>query len=237
MKVLSCPWIKNQIRKRSRPLRPSMASQSFFRAKGKAASMLQYGQDQTCDYTSDEVYPPAEDTYLLLKAALDESRPADRAIEIGCGSGILTQELSSRVQRLIATDINPHALRATRSRGGKVALIRADIFKGIGGRFDLVLFNPPYLPFRPEERSGSWIDRALDGGESGRETIDRFLQGLEDHLLPGGRALLLVSSLTGLHEVIETASSLGLQAKVILCQRCFFEQLYVLRIWAKGNAL
>jgi len=56
-------------------------------------------------------------------------------------------------------------------------------------------------------------------------------------LLPGGRALLLISSLTGLHEVIETASSLGLQAKVILCQRCFFEQLYVLRIWAKGNAL
>jgi release factor glutamine methyltransferase len=197
--------------------------------------MLHHDQVRGCDYISDEVYPPAEDTYLLLKAALAEAGPEDLVLEIGCGSGILAEELSSRVQRLIATDINPHALRATRSRAVKVDLVRADLFRGIGERFDLVLFNPPYLPFRPEERSGNWIDRALDGGESGRETVDRFLQELEEHLRPGGRALLLISSLTGLHEVIETASSLGLQAEAVLFQRCFFEQLCVLRMWAKDR--
>lgn len=199
--------------------------------------MHRYGQDKNCDYISEEVYPPAEDTYLLLGAALAEARMEDRTLEIGCGSGILARELSSRVQCLIATDINPHALHATRSRAGDVELIQADLFKGIGGRFDLVLFNPPYLPFKPEERSGGWIDWALDGGESGRETINRFLRELEDHLLPGGRALLLISSLTGLHEVMETACTQGFQAKVVLNERCFFEQLYVLRIWRKGNTL
>lgn len=199
--------------------------------------MHRYGQDKNCDYISEEVYPPAEDTYLLLGAALAEARMEDRTLEIGCGSGILARELSSRVQCLIATDINPHALHATRSRAGDVELIQADLFKGIGGRFDLVLFNPPYLPFKPEERSGGWIDWALDGGESGRETINRFLRELEDHLLPGGRALLLISSLTGLHEVMETACTQGFQAKVVLNERCFFEQLYVLKIWRKGNTL
>lgn len=199
--------------------------------------MHRYGQDKNCDYISEEVYPPAEDTYLLLGAALAEARMEDRTLEIGCGSGILARELSSRVQCLIATDINPHALHATRSRAGDVELIQADLFKGIGGRFDLVLFNPPYLPFKPEERSGGWIDWALDGGESGRETINRFLRELEDHLLPGGRALLLISSLTGLHEVMETACTQGFQAKVVLNERCFFEQLYVLRIWRKGKTL
>ena len=199
--------------------------------------MHRYGQDKNCDCISEEVYPPAEDTYLLLEAALAEARMEDRALEIGCGRGILAQELSSRVQCLIATDINPHALHATRSRAGDVELIQADLFKGIGGRFDLVLFNPPYLPFKPEERSGGWIDWALDGGESGRETINRFLRELEDHLLPGGRALLLISSLTGLHEVMETACTQGFQAKVVLNERCFFEQLYVLRIWRKGKTL
>lgn len=199
--------------------------------------MHRYGQDKNCDYISEEVYPPAEDTYLLLGAALSEARMEDRTLEIGCGSGILARELSSRVQCLIATDINPHALHATRSRAGDVELIQADLFKGIGGRFDLVLFNPPYLPFKPEERSGGWIDWALDGGESGRETINRFLRELEDHLLPGGRALLLISSLTGLHEVMETACTQGFQAKVVLNERCFFEQLYVLRIWRKGKTL
>ena len=200
-------------------------------------SMHRDGQDKNCDCISEEVYPPAEDTYLLLEAALAEARMEDRALEIGCGRGILAQELSSRVQYLIATDINPHALRATRSRAGKVELIRADLFKGIEGRFDLVIFNPPYLPFKPEERSGGWIDWALDGGESGRETINRFLQELDDHLLPEGRALLLISSLTGLNEVMETACALGFQAEAILDERCFFEQLYVLRIWRRGNAL
>ena len=188
---------------------------------------------QDCYCTSDEVYPPAEDTYLLLKAALAEARPEDKTLEIGCGSGVLALELSSKVQCLIATDINPHALQATRARTGEVALVRADLFRGIGARFDLILFNPPYLPFLPEERSGRWIDRALDGGESGRETVDIFLQELKDHLQPGGRALLLVSSLTGPDEVMETSSSLGLQAEAILCERCFFEQLYVLRIRAR----
>jgi len=195
--------------------------------------MPPYDRQEACDYIREEVYPPAEDTYLLLKAALAEARPEDRAMEIGCGGGVLARQLSSVVQCLIATDINPHALRATRARASEVPLVRADLFRGIKGRFDLILFNPPYLPFNPEERSGNWIDRALDGGESGRVTVDRFLQELEDHLLEGGRALMLISSLTGLPEVIEMASSLGMQAEAVLSERCFFEQLYVLRIRAK----
>jgi release factor glutamine methyltransferase len=195
--------------------------------------MLPCGQQQDFDCISEEVYPPAEDTYLLLKAALAEARSEDRAMEIGCGSGILVLEISSVVKCLIATDINPHALLATRSRARDVPLVRADLFRGIKGRFDLILFNPPYLPFLPEERSGHWIDRALDGGESGRETVGRFLQELEDHLLPGGRALLLISSLTGLPEVTEMACSQGLYAEAVLCEKYFFEQLYVLRIRAK----
>ena len=195
--------------------------------------MPPYGRQEACDYIREEVYPPAEDTYLLLKAALAEARPEDRAMEIGCGGGVLARQLSSVVQCLIATDINPHALRATRSRASEVPLVRADLFRGIKERFDLILFNPPYLPFNPEERSGKWIDRALDGGESGRVTVGRFLQELEDHLLPGGRALLLISSLTGLPEVTEMACSQGLYAEAVLCEKYFFEQLYVLRIRAK----
>ena len=110
-------------------------------------------------------------------------------------------------------------------------LVRADLFRESREvRPDTI--QSTYLPFLPE-RSGHWIDRALDGGESGRETVGRFLQELEDHLLPGGRALLLISSLTGLPEVTEMACSQGLYAEAVLCEKYFFEQLYVLRIRAK----
>ena len=108
--------------------------------------------------------------------------------------------------------------------------MRADLFQGIRGKFDLILFNPPYLPTNAEERTDQWINYALDGGESGRETIDRFLKDLADHLRPGGRALLLISSLTGLKEVQEMAMAAGLDCKEVANAGCFFEQLYVLRL-------
>jgi len=179
-----------------------------------------------CD--NEDVYQPAEDTYLLLRVALAEAGPGTLALEIGCGSGFISKELGAKVARLIATDVNPHAVRAARARG--IEVIRADLFRGIKGKFDLILFNPPYLPTQPKERTGQWIDYALDGGESGRQTVDRFIEGLAWHLRPGGRALLLISSLTGLTEVQETAKAAEFMAEVVAGEGCFFERLYVLRL-------
>ena len=149
-------------------------------------------------------------------------------LEVGCGSGLISQELAARVHSLLATDINPHAVRAAKERG--IEVVRSDLFLGIRGKFDLILFNPPYLPTSSEERSDSWINYALDGGESGRETIDRFLKDLPDRLRPDGRALLLISSLTGLKEVQGRAMAAGLAVKTVASAGCFFEQLHVLRL-------
>ncbi len=183
---------------------------------------------QTPGYDPNEIYPPAEDTFLLLAAAQAEVRPQDSVLEIGCGSALISRTLAPFVSRLLATDINPHAARAARAAG--IEAIRSDLFLGIKGRFDLVIFNAPYLPTRPEERTDQWIDWALDGGPSGRETVCRFLEDLAEHLLPGGRALLLVSSLTGLSEVLERAAACCLTAQMAATERCFFEQLHVLRL-------
>jgi release factor glutamine methyltransferase len=182
----------------------------------------------TLPINHEEVYQPAEDTYLLLRAALAEARPADNVLEIGCGSGFISQELGPKVARLLATDINPHAVRAARARG--IEVIRADLFLGIKGKFDLILFNAPYLPTLPEERTGQWLDYALDGGESGRQTVDRFIDDLAGHLRPGGRALLLISSLTGLAQVQKTIAAAKLTSEMVAGEGCFFERLYVLRL-------
>lgn len=149
-------------------------------------------------------------------------------LEVGCGSGLISLELSLRVTSLLATDINPHAVRATKAKA--IEVVRADLFRGIEGKFDLIIFNPPYLPTDTKERNSQWINYALDGGENGRETIDRFLKSLPDHLRPGGCALLLISSLTGPGEVQEMARTAGLAVKMVASDRCFFERLYVLRL-------
>jgi release factor glutamine methyltransferase len=184
-------------------------------------------------FQSEEVYPPDEDTFLLLEAAIREARPEDHVLEVGCGSGLVSQELAGRVKSITALDINPHATRAARERG--VEVVRADLFRGIRGRFDLIVFNPPYLPTEPEERGDQWINYALDGGASGRETIGRFLLDLADHLRPGGRALLLISSLTGPEEVEGMARDAELVAELVASKGCFFERLMVLRITAEDH--
>jgi len=187
--------------------------------------MIKAAQD---DVDLSEVYEPAEDTYLLLKAAIGEIQPDDSVLEIGCGRCVISEEISPRVKSLISTDINPHAVRLAGIKGLKT--IRADIFKGIKAKFDLILFNPPYLPTSDKERSSGWLNLALDGGPCGRDVINGFLEELGDHLAPGGRALILVSSLTGLKDVEEKARLEEFDARIIAQERYFFESLYVLKL-------
>jgi len=184
---------------------------------------------------TDLVYEPAEDTFLLLRAALREVGPADCVLEMGCGRGLISRELTSKARRVIATDINPHALRMARKMG--IWAVRADLFRGIGARFDLILFNPPYLPTEPQDKVDGWLNLAFDGGVSGRGTINPFLEDLRDHLAPGGRALLLVSTLSGLSEIEEKARSEGLEAMVVAREKYFFEELVVLRLRPAGAFL
>lgn len=182
-------------------------------------------------YDPTQVYSPAEDTLLLLDAARQEVRKDDRVLEVGTGSGLIARELSTAARCIIATDINPHAAISARDQG--ISIVRTDLFGCIRGPFDLVLFNPPYLPTLPGERIDDWLEYALDGGESGREVIARFLADSGRVLAPGGRILLLISSLTSLPEVTGMALACGFTAEVVREQVVEDERLYILRLVKK----
>jgi release factor glutamine methyltransferase len=69
----------------------------------------------------------------------------------------------------------------------RVDIRHGDLFAPVAGeRFDLVLFNPPFLLGVPKDaRDAAW--RSSDGAE-------RFAAGLAGHLKPAGSALLMLSS-------------------------------------------
>ena len=175
----------------------------------------------------DQVYSPAEDSFLLLRAALREVRPDDRVLEVGTGSGYIAAGLLGRAARVVATDINPHAAASARARG--VEVVRTDLAAGISGPFDLILFNPPYLPTAPEERIDDWLEYALDGGPTGRAVIERFIADAGRVLAPSGRILLLISSLTGPDEVREAFTRHGFVSFIVDEEKLDGETLYVLR--------
>jgi len=180
-----------------------------------------------------QVYPVREDTLLLLEAALAEADPSDRVLELGTGSGYIARHLAGKVALIVATDVNPHACRAAAAPGLGVA--RADLTAGIRGQFDLVLFNAPYLPTEPGERLDDWLERALDGGETGREVIARLLPDLPRVLAPGGRFLLVISGLTGIPEVLSLLGNAGFRAEIAREERVEGERLAVVRAVWKGN--
>ena len=175
-----------------------------------------------------QVYSPAEDTYLLLKAAQDEIRPGDRVLEVGTGNGGIAIALGPAASLCIATDINPHAAAQALAQG--VDVVRTDLCAGLYGPFDLVIFNPPYLPTQPDERLDDWLEYALDGGTDGRSVIRRFAADVRRVLAPSGRVLLLISSLTGLQEVSGIFLLKGFFVAIVHQQRVEDEILYVLKI-------
>lgn len=170
-------------------------------------------QSPTCfPYDQSQVYQPAEDSWLLLRAASREIMPKDRVLEVGTGSGAVSSRLSP-CRLLVGTDINPHATRAARHAG--IPVVRTDLTAGLRQVFDLVLFNPPYLPTRDQDRVDDWLEYALDGGPDGRMIITRFLAMVSDILTPGGRVLLLISSVTGIPESYDMIRKAGWSCQVI----------------------
>ena len=183
---------------------------------------------------SDLVYEPAEDSFLLADAALEEAEPGMRVLEVGTGSGFVSAVLRANFKniRVIATEINPHAALCARKNG--VEVIRTDLFRGIKprspeARFDMVFFNPPYLPTSEEEKVPGWLNYAFDGGASGRETLDRFFDEVKDFLKPGGRIMVLISSITGVEAVQEKMEGLGFGVDIVKETKVSFEELVVVR--------
>lgn len=179
-----------------------------------------------------QVYPPAEDTWLLVRAAEAECRDGERVLEIGCGSAEISGTLHQRA-RVVATDINPHAVEMARDAG--IPTVRADLCEAFRGPFDLVLFNAPYLPTAPGDRIDDWLEYALDGGPDGRRVVARFLAGVGRVLAPGGRVLLLISSLTGFSEVCLLIRQNGFIPDHLTKEQVEGETLFVIRFRKEEN--
>lgn len=174
----------------------------------------------------DGVYDPGEDSFMLVDAALAEVKPGEKVLEVGTGSGVVSLFLKD-VANVIATDISPLACANARLNG--VSVVRTDLFRGICGPFDLVVFNPPYLPTAEDERLPSWLNRAFDGGPTGRNVIARFLEDIGSILPPCGRVLTVFSSLTGIDEVKEMYRSHGFSVETVGEEKVPFERVVVLK--------
>jgi release factor glutamine methyltransferase len=151
-----------------------------------------------------EVYEPAEDTFLLLDSI--DVRPRDYFFEIGTGTGIISLDCCRKGADVICSDINPFAVELVKRNffvnktklRGSFEVRLDDLFNVLtfGDKFDIIVFNPPYLPTSDKERVSKWFDKAVDGGEDGLNTTLKFIQELPNYLNKNGSAYFVFSSLS-----------------------------------------
>lgn len=139
------------------------------------------------------VFSPVRGEYvdLVAQAPLPSD---DLAFDVGTGTGVLAAVLARRgVRRVVATDMNPQALACAADNmtrlglSERVQVLQADLFPE--GQAPLIVCNPPWLPARP----GSPLEHAVYDPDS--RMLRGFLQGLKDHLAPGGEGWLIMSDL------------------------------------------
>jgi release factor glutamine methyltransferase len=173
------------------------------------------------------VYEPCEDSFLLADAALAEIKDTDCVLEVGCGSGIISAVINANTKAsIIGIDISPSAVKCTKENG--IEVIRGDMLNCLKGKFNVIVFNPPYLPTTEFEKEEGWMNAALDGGHDGRQVIYRFLANAGNCLAKNGKILMLVSSVTGIEEIKSRMSSLDFSVKELIEERFMFEQLKVI---------
>jgi len=179
-----------------------------------------------------EVYSPSDDSYLLLRAI--SVRQNQNFLEMGCGSGIVSIHAAKLGATVTAADINPNAVECTRQNANRnqvrLKVKQSDLFQNISGYFDVIAFNPPYLP--SETRSTSWIEKSWSGGEEGSETAVEFMEQAWRFLAPGGSIYLVLSSIGGLMSVLKAAKE-KYECEMIEENHQFFESVYSYRFWPR----
>lgn len=185
-------------------------------------------------------YEPQEDTYILLKHIKKYAKNKKDVLEIGTGIGILAIEASRYAKKVTATDINPRAIDAAKKNANGIPNITfnvSDLFSAFkktkkkqikkSQKFNLIIFNPPYLPepYLPEELMAK--DIALDGGKHGYEVLERFLTEANDFLKKDGKIMVVFSKITKPEKIKEIISANCLTSKEIDSQKIPFEELYV----------
>ncbi|MDP7610234.1 MAG: methyltransferase, partial [Candidatus Woesearchaeota archaeon] len=149
-------------------------------------------------------------------------------LDIGTGSGVLAVEAAKNAETVVGVDIDEKAIKYCKKnvKDEKIRFFKGNLFKDVKGKFDLIVFNPPYLPKDKEDK-----DIAHCGGKHGYEVVERFIREVGDYLEPDGKVLLLFSSLTNKEKVDGFVKENLLGFELLEEKSFFFEKLYVYLLW------
>ena len=179
------------------------------------------------------VFQPRSDTWMLVHAVRRATLPQGaRVLDLCTGSGVIGVAAALRGCAVTSVDVSRRALLSARvnarANGVRVRTRRGDLFTAVPGEtFDLIVANPPYLPAASDDLPRRGPTRAWDAGRDAPR-----------HLRPGGRLLVLHSSVCDVGATEHTLATHGLAVDVVLRHRGELGPLLRERadqLWADGR--
>ena len=185
--------------------------------------------------TDDLVYIPSDDTFLLAENV--EIKEGQSVLEIGTGSGLVSMYASLLTDDVTATDINYNALELAEKNFklnniNTIKLEFGDLFEPVKDKkFDVILFNTPYLPTDSDDIINDDLNYAFDGGLDGRKVIDRFINQVSNHLNDKGIVQIIQSSLSDNDRTLHMFDRNGFIAEIAASEKFFFEEIVLINAY------
>lgn len=129
-------------------------------------------------------------------AQLTIRRPVRAALDLGTGCGVQSIHLARHTERIVATDVNPRALRLARAtldlNQVEAELRPGSLYEPVAGeRFDLVVSNPPYVMSPPRPGPDRLVYR--EGDREADQLVEHLVRRCPDVLAEGGTVQLLAN--------------------------------------------
>lgn len=168
------------------------------------------------------VYEPAEDSELLRDFLKSLDLEGKKALDMGTGSGIQAIHMAENGAKVTAADINQEAVEKVRQKADSknlgIKVVKSDLFENIEEEFELIVFNPPYLP----GKKGLGDEEVWRGGEKGTEITERFLEQVDGYLSQQGGVYIVLSSLADYESLVEK-----FELELLDSEELWFETLFV----------
>ena len=163
------------------------------------AYLLGYKEFWSLDFqVNRNVLVPRPETELIIEKSIELANHSGSVLELGTGSGAIAIALAKERPDLtiMATDISIEALEVARGNALKheceISLQHADWFESIGGKWNLILSNPPYIAEGDPYLSSLKMEPrvALVSGPTGFEALEVIIENAHNHLQSQGHLVI-----------------------------------------------
>ena len=137
-----------------------------------------------------DVFPPARMSRLLGESVLEEVKTQDRVLDMGTGCGNNAILAASKSSDVVAVDINPSAVKCAKENAKlnnvslRIRVFKSDLFQNVEGKFDLIIFDPPFRWFSPR----TMLERSIS--DKDYKTLEAFFRNAKNFLNKRGRILI-----------------------------------------------